>query len=103
MLMIARNFEALAARYARDRIEDGVKIDNPAWNEEKYCGYMRDALDAYNKCAPYFASKMATIHHIHRHMNLGALSDDELTTLERLVARAAEPGSDQDREGPTLN
>ncbi len=61
------------------------------------------ALSAWDKVAKYEHPTLASVHVTREPIDPGTLSDDELTQLEGIVAKASVARGDQDREGQTLN
>lgn len=96
MLTIARNFMALAAKYQ-------PRPGNVDAHEGKYAEFMKMALDANNKAAPYFEQRLASVSHTHR-FDLSDCTDAELEILERIQSRQqhADTRRDQGRAGATL-
>lgn len=70
-----------------------------AWEEFKE--WVRLAIDANTKAAPYFAYRLASLKLERGLPNLTDLSDDELDQVERVASLIAAGGSDPGGAGPT--
>src|SRR5258707_801897 len=90
-MVITGNCLSMAARYQPEitNRETGEKRANPEFDENKYEKWMRLALDANNKAAPYFIQRLAAVHHIKHDFDLTKLSDAELKFLIEIAERDA--------------
>lgn len=70
-----------------------------AWGEFKE--WVRLAIDANNKAAPYFSYRLASLKLERGLPNLADLSDDELDQIENVAGILATQGHDPGGAGPT--
>jgi hypothetical protein len=62
MFMAGENLLAIAARYQPKLTqEDGTKVPNPEYDEDKYTKAMVAACDPLSKAAPYYAARLAAV------------------------------------------